>query len=169
MRIASFRTGDPGKLTHYYGCTRLPATVITATGVIRWAEQLIRDPALLRLVSEGVYMSQLSQIVGQLQIQRKQVQSELSRLDAAIDALRGLNASNGSGTIVASPRRTLSAAGRRAISLAQKARWAKRAAKSNAAATTKPKRTMSAAARQKIAAAQKARWAVWKAKQKKAA
>jgi hypothetical protein len=114
-------------------------------------------------------MSQLSQIVNQLQAQRKQVQSELSRLDAAINALRGLHTRNGSSTIGASPRRsTLSAAGRRAISLAQKARWAKRAAKGHAGAT-KPKRTMSASARRKIAAAQKARWAAWKAKQKKAA
>jgi hypothetical protein len=114
-------------------------------------------------------MSQLSHIVSQLQAQRKQVQSELGRLDAAINALRGLNANNGSSTIVvASARRTLSAAGRKAISLAQKARWAKRASK-NLAGVTKPKRTMSAAARKKIATAQKARWAAWKAKQKKAA
>jgi hypothetical protein len=110
-------------------------------------------------------MPNLSHIVDQLQSQRKQVQSELGRLDAAISALRGSNTINGSSTIaVASPRprRTLSAAGRRAISLAQKARWANRAA-------TKPKRIMSAAARRKIAIAQKARWAAWKAKQKKAA
>ena len=106
-------------------------------------------------------MSQLSRIVGQLQIQRKQVQSELGRLDAAINALR-----HGSST---SPKRhTLSAAGRRAISLAQKARWAKRTAK-GPAGSTRPKRTMSASARRRIAAAQKARWAAWKANQKKAA
>jgi len=115
-------------------------------------------------------MSQLSHIVSQLQEQRKQVQSELGRLDAAIDALRGLNTRNGSGTIVASPRRrTLSAAGRRAISLAQKARWAKRAAKGHAVAKTKPKRTMSAAARRKIAIAQRARWAAWTTTHRKAA
>ena len=116
-------------------------------------------------------MLNLSNVVSQLQAQRKQVQSELGRLDAAISALRGSGTGNGSGTIrVASsrPHRTLSAAGRRAISLAQKARWAKRVA-SGHAGTTKPKRTMSAGARRKIAAAQRARWAAWKAKQKKAA
>jgi hypothetical protein len=115
-------------------------------------------------------MLNMSNVVSQLQAKRKQVQSELGRLEAAISALRGSGTGNGSGTIrVASrPRRTLSAAGRRAISLAQKARWAKRAA-SGHAGTTKPKRTMSAGARRKIAAAQRARWAVWKAKQKKAA
>jgi hypothetical protein len=115
-------------------------------------------------------MPNLSHIVGQLQTERKLVQSELGRLDAAIDALQGSNPSNGSHTIaVASPRprRTLSAAGRRAISLAQKARWAKRAV--NGQAVTRPKRTMSAAARRKIATAQKARWAAWKTKQKRAA
>jgi hypothetical protein len=64
------------------------------------------------------------------------------------------------------PRRTLSAAARRKMSLAQKARWAKRA--STNVVAFKPKRTMSASARRKIAAAQRARWA--KAKlQKKAA
>lgn len=110
-------------------------------------------------------MPNLSHIVDQLQNQRKQVQSELGRLDAAISALQGSNSSNGSRAIAAAsprPRRTLSAAGRKAISLAQKARWANRAA-------TKPKRIMSAASRRKIAIAQKARWAAWKAKQKKAA
>jgi hypothetical protein len=108
-------------------------------------------------------MPNLSHIVDQLQNQRKHVQSELGRLDAAISALRGSNTNNSSIAVASPrPRRTLSAAGRRAISLAQKARWANRA-------TTKPKRIMSAAARRKIAIAQKARWAAWKAKQKKAA
>ena len=127
------------------------------------------DPA--KMVPRGEYMLNLSNVVSQLQAQRKQVQSELSRLEAAISALRGSDSSNDSDTIrVASsrPRRTLSAAGRRAISLAQKARWAKRTENSQAA-TTKPKRTMSAKARRKIAAAQRARWAGWKAKQKKVA
>src|ERR1039458_7310990 len=115
-------------------------------------------------------MQNLSDIVNQLEAHRKQVHSELGRLDAAIRALRGSSTSNGSGTIrVASPRprRHMSAAGRRAISLAQKARWAKRTG--GQTGTTKPKRTISAAARRKIATAQKARWAAWKAKQKKAA
>lgn len=123
------------------------------------------------MVPEGEHMLNLSNVVSQLQAQRKKVQSELSRLDAAISALRGTDTSDGSGTIrVASsrPSRTLSAAGRRAISLAQKARWAKRVANMKAG-TTEPKRTMSAGARRKIAAAQRARWAAWKAKQKKAA
>ena len=115
-------------------------------------------------------MLNLSNIVSLLQVQRKQVQSELARLEAAISALQGSDTGNGSGTMrVASSRarRTLSAAGRRAISLAQKARWANRGA--NGQVATKPKRAMSAGGRRKIAAAQKARWAAWKAKKKKAA
>ena len=87
-----------------------------------------------------------------------EVEAEITRLQHAADVLRGL-ASNGSAPH--SKRKGMSAAGRRRISLAQKARWAKSATKSEA----KPKRTMSASARRKIAAAQRARWA----KAKKAA
>jgi len=65
------------------------------------------------------------------------------------------------------PRRTLSASARKRISLAQKARWAKRA--NIQAGKMKPKRTISAAGRKRIAAAQRARWAKVKAQQKKTA
>ena len=72
-------------------------------------------------------MGNLSHIVSQLQAQRKQVHAELSRLDAAINALQGLNTRNGSGTspaVSARPRRTMSVAARRRIAAAQKKRWA---------------------------------------------
>ena len=72
-------------------------------------------------------LENLSHIVSQLQAQRKQVHAELSRLDAAINALQGLNTRNGSGAdpaISARPRRTMSAAARRRIAAAQKKRWA---------------------------------------------
>jgi hypothetical protein len=62
---------------------------------------------------------------------------------------------------VAAPKkkRKMSAAGRRKIAAAQKARWAKaKGTKSAAASAKKPKRQMSAAARAKISAAAKARW-----------
>ena len=52
----------------------------------------------------------------------------------------------------------MSAAARRRISLAQKARWARTAANGQER-KVKPKRTMSAAARRKIGAFQRARWA----------
>ena len=57
---------------------------------------------------------------------------------------------------------------RKAMSLKQKALWAKKQ-KANEAVEVKPKQTMSAAARRKIAATQRARWAKVKAQQKKAA
>lgn len=67
-----------------------------------------------------------------------------------------------SSTAIAPRRKNrMSAAGRLAIAAAQKARWAKKKAKSVAKPIVKKvaKRTMSAAARAKIAAAAKARWA----------
>jgi len=104
-------------------------------------------------------MGHLSGVVQQLKKERERAQKALIRIDAAIAAL-GSSGSNG--------HQSISAAGRRAISLAQKARWAKQKS-SGLAGKTKPKRKMSVAARKKIASAQKARWAAWKAKQRKAA
>jgi len=88
-------------------------------------------------------MGNLSGVVQHLRREREQVQKQLQRIDGALAAL----GSNSNGT-----SRTMSAAGRRRISLAQKARWAKQR-------TAKPKRTISAAGRKRIAAAQRARWA----------
>jgi hypothetical protein len=67
---------------------------------------------------------------------------QVQRIDAALAAL----ASSTNGT----RPHGMSAAARRKISLAQKARWAKQRAS---------KRTISAAGRRRIAAAQRARWA----------
>jgi hypothetical protein len=91
-------------------------------------------------------MKNMSVVVQQLKKEREHVQQQLQRIDEALAAL-GSGSSNGAS-------RTMSAAGRRRISLAQKARWAK--AKGHA---LKPKRTISAAGRRRIAAAQRARWA----------
>jgi hypothetical protein len=90
-------------------------------------------------------MGNLSVVVQQLKRERERAQKEVQRIDAALAALGSLS-SNGS-----SRQHTMSAAARRRISLAQKARWAKQKAS--------PKRTMSAAGRRRIAAAQRARWA----------
>ncbi len=68
------------------------------------------------------------------------------------------------------PRKKRSAAARRKMALAQKARWAKvkqaSAAQPASTAGKKSKRTMSAAGRKRIAAAQKKRWAAIKAAKK---
>jgi nucleoid-associated protein YgaU len=90
-------------------------------------------------------MKHMNAVVQQLKAEREHTQKQLQQIDAALAAL-------GSGSNGVS--HTVSAAGRRRISLAQKARWAK--AKGHA---PKPKRTMSVAARRKMAAAQRARWA----------
>ncbi len=105
-------------------------------------------------------MANLSGVVQQLKMARVRAEGEVKRLDAALAALGNLT-----GRSPARKRRTLSAAGRRKISLAQKARWAKRRSNTQKG-TARLKRTISAAGRRKIAAAQRARWAKVKAGKK---
>ena len=101
----------------------------------------------------------------------KDLQREREVLDKAIAALAPLAGKNGAGSSSNSERRTLSAAARRKIAAAQRARWARfhatTSAKSGSRRAPKPVRMMSVAARRKIAAAQRARWA--KVRQQKAA
>jgi hypothetical protein len=106
----------------------------------------------------------LASFVSELKVVRTNLVNELRHVDAALSVLGKLN----SGSSHMKPGHTVSASARKRMSLAQKARWAKRTA-SGRAATVKPKRTMSASARRKIAAAQRARWAKVKAQQKKPA
>jgi hypothetical protein len=101
-------------------------------------------------------MGNVSVVVQQLRRERERAQREVHSIDAALTALGNLSV-NGSNR----GRHNMSAAARKKISLAQKARWAKQKAT--------PRRTMSAAGRRRIAAAQRARWAKVKAQQKKAA
>jgi hypothetical protein len=88
-------------------------------------------------------MADLSKVIRELVVERKQTEQHLERLDAAIAAVRVVTGSTSSGkrsvsqksvaeTVGHKPRRKLSAAARKKISLAQKARWAK--AKKTAAA-----------------------------------
>ena len=105
----------------------------------------------------------LASIASKLREERTNLVNELRHVDAALSVLGKLNG----GRFYTKPRRTLSTAGRRRISLAQKARWAKRAASNGQASVAKPKGKMSAAARRRVAAAQRARWA--KVKKQKAA
>ena len=116
----------------------------------------------LESLAEGEFMANLkglASIVSELRVERTNLANQLKRVDAALSVLGKLNG----GSSDTKPRRTLSASARRRISLAQKARWAKRAA-NDQAGKMKPKRTMSASARRKIAAAQRARWAKVRAK-----
>lgn len=120
-------------------------------------------------------MANLTNALQELRAERSRAQLQVAKLDQAISAIESLN---GSGTYrdATQPKRMISAASRRKMALAQKARWAKARkeplqpaglAKSESSAPVK--RTMSAAARKKIAAFQRARWAKVKAGQKKAA
>ena len=105
--------------------------------------------------------------------------TELNRINQAIAALEALD---GTGTatpitttaaakpgLQAGKRRRMSAAGRKRISEATKARWAAKRKAGEKPAATKPapkatgvRRKMSAASRKKIAEAQRARWAAVK-------
>jgi hypothetical protein len=106
----------------------------------------------------------LVSIVSELRAERTNLVNQLKHVDAALSVLGKLNG----GSSYTKPRRALSAAARKKISLAQKARWAKHSAIAQPATAAKPKHTMSAAARRKIAAAQRARWARVKAAKKAA-
>ena len=109
----------------------------------------------------------LTGIVGQLKKERDRAQSELVRLDAALAALGSLN---GSFRGVRPKRRTMSAAARRRISAAQRARWAKlrrsKRTTSKAPIPIHSKRHISSAGLARIRAAQRARWAKWKQQRK---
>ena len=97
-------------------------------------------------------MGNMSGVVQHLKKELERAEKEVLRFGAALAALGSSN-SNG--------RRTLSAAARKKISLAQKKRWAKARGQAS-----KPKRTMSAADRKRIAAAQRKRWAKVRAGEK---
>jgi hypothetical protein len=115
-------------------------------------------------------MSNLDNALKELRAKRGQAQIEIDKLDEIISGIESLN---GAGVLhkPAPKGRVISAASRRKMALAQKARWAKIRNGSNPLIKTtnsSPKRTMSAAARRKIAAAQKARWVKIRAAKKAA-
>src|SRR6266567_1359508 len=95
----------------------------------------------------------LANIVLELRAERTNLVTQLRHVDAALSVLGKLNG----GRSHTKPRRTLTAAARRRISIAQKARWAKRAGR--AGSTAKPKRRISPAGIARIRAAARARWA----------
>jgi hypothetical protein len=114
----------------------------------------------------------LSSIVSELRAERTNLVDELKHVDAALSVL-GKVSGGSTHTHAQQPTRIISAASRRKMALAQRARWAKSRKESPGAAKTTGsapvKRTMSLSARRKIAAAQRARWAKVKVAQRKAA
>jgi hypothetical protein len=89
---------------------------------------------------------------------------EIANLTQARTVLAGLNAASGK-VARGTGKRVFSAASRRKMAAAQKARWAKFTTNSEAN-TSKSTRVISASARRKMAAAQKARWAKFRAGKK---
>lgn len=106
-------------------------------------------------------MSNLENALKELRAKRSQAKMEIDKLDQIISGIESLNGTAATHRPVPQSR-VISAASRRKMALAQKARWAKVRNGSQPAVKTADsspaKRTMSAAARRKIAAAQKARW-----------
>ena len=116
-------------------------------------------------------MANLDNALQQLRAERKQAQLQVEKFDQAISVIESLN---GSGTVRTStrPTRTVSAASRRRMARAQKARWAKLRKPQQsvtAGSAGAPQKHLSLVARHKIAAAQRARWAKVRAQRKRAA
>jgi hypothetical protein len=121
-------------------------------------------------------MANLAGVLGQLREERQHAEEQVAKLDQAISAIAGLMGRISVRTAGKTdrPKRSMSAAARKRISRAQKARWANLRKQSQPtlvrkAGTTAPKRTGSLAARRKIAAAQRARWPNVRARQEKKA
>jgi septal ring factor EnvC (AmiA/AmiB activator) len=117
-------------------------------------------------------MSNLGNALRELREKRSRSQAEIDKLDQIISGIESLNGAGAAHQTI-QPTRIISAASRRKMALAQKARWASLRTKSQPIAVmakpgSAPKRIMSASARRKIAAAQKARWAKLKAVKKAA-
>jgi hypothetical protein len=119
-------------------------------------------------------MGDLTGALQQLRMERKQAQARVESIGRAISVIESLNGSATTRTANRPPR-IISAASRRKMARAQRARWARAKKESQPvvaiAKTTglaPVKRTMSASARRKIAAAQRARWAKLKAGKKAA-
>ena len=107
-------------------------------------------------------MPNLEDALQQLREERKQAQLRVEKLYQAISVIESLD---GSGAYRKSTRAThiVSAASRRKMAQAQRARWARAKGR-----VPKAKRTISAAGRKRIAAAQRARWAKFRAAKKTA-
>src|SRR6266481_7778437 len=94
---------------------------VTESENYRWK---VPPVVLIQSHPRGNFMANLSGVVQQLKKAQAEAQGEVKRLGAALAALGSLTVRRPGGK-----RRTLSAAARRRITRAQKARWAKRSSK----------------------------------------
>ena len=108
----------------------------------------------------------MQSVVSELQKERQRLDDQLHRVTAALTAFGKvyMYGSRPKGAIATRTTRTISAAGRKRIAAAQRARWAK--IKGHKVVSISSRKGMSPAARKRIAAAQKARWAKWRAQKK---
>ena len=110
----------------------------------------------------------MQSVVSQLQKERTRLEDELHRVAAALAAFGNvyMHGSRPKAAVATRKKRTISAAGRKRIAAAQRARWAKIKGQKVGSIGARKSRKMSPAARKRIAAAQKARWAKWRKGQK---
>ncbi len=105
-------------------------------------------------------MPSLGNALQELRKDRSATQLRLEKLDQIISGIESLDGTGAAPYKATPSTRKVSAASRRKMALAQRARWAGIRNGSQPVVGSAPaKRTMSASARRKIAAAQKARWA----------
>ena len=112
----------------------------------------------------------MQSVVSELQQERRRLEGELRRITTALAAFGNvyMHGSQPKAAVATRKKRTISAAGRKRIAAAQRARWAKIKGQKVVSISSRKGRTMSPAARKRIVAAQKARWAKWRKAQKKA-
>ena len=112
-----------------FRCGRL----LRSNGLVFQAEPYSREVTRGKLPREHLFINENGDKMGNLELagtvkmlqgQRAQVQKDLTKLDKAIAVLRELSGANSTPSRNGK-RRTLSAAARRKIGKAQKARWAK--------------------------------------------
>jgi hypothetical protein len=89
----------------------------------------------------------------------QEIDKEIANLTEARVVLARLNGSAVGTAVDGTAKRVFSAASRRKMAAAQKARWAKHRGNQTSPKPAKPTRIVSASARRKMASAQKARWA----------
>ena len=112
----------------------------------------------------------MQSVISELQKERRRLEDELHRVAAALTAFGNvyMRGSPPKAAGATRKKRTISAAGRKRIAVAQRARWAKIKGQKVVSISARKGRKMSPAARKRIVAAQKARWAKWRKAQERA-
>jgi hypothetical protein len=105
----------------------------------------------------------MQSVISELEKERKRLKDELHRVAAALTAFGNVYLH---GSRPTRKNRTISAAGRKRIAAAQRARWAKIKGQKVISISSRKRRPVSPAARKRIAEVQKARWAKWRKAQK---